>query len=287
VTRQPTGQPAGPGALTRFSLNQMTIRQWSVPEVADGCAAAGVRSVGLWREPVADYGLERSARLFRDAGLTVTSLCRGGFFTTADAAGQMAALDDNRAAVDEAATLGTSVLALVCGGLPETSRDLDGARARVTDSLAELVPYAAERHVRLAVEPLHPMFCSDRCVVSSLGQALDITANFPADQVSVMVDAYHIWWDPALYEQVARAGAERRIAAFQVSDWVTPLPAGVLTGRGMIGDGCIDLRRLRRAVDAAGYASPVEVEIFNERLWAMPGRDVLRLTLDRYAEHVA
>ena len=287
MTGGAASRPAGRDALARFSLNQMTIKQWSVPEVADGCAAVGVRSVGVWREPVADYGLERSARLFRDAGLTVTSLCRGGFFTTADPAGRAASLDDNRAAVDEAAALGTGVLVLVCGGLPEDSRDLDGARARVTESLAELVPYAAERHVRLAVEPLHPMFCSDRCVVSSLGQALDIAATFPADQVGVVVDAYHIWWDPALYQQVARAGAEHRIAAFQVCDWVTPLPAGVLTGRGMIGDGCIDLRRLRHAVDATGYAGPVEVEIFNERLWAMPGPDALRLTLDRYAEHVA
>ncbi len=287
MTGGPASRPAGRDALARFSLNQMTIRQWSVPEVADGCVAAGVRSVGLWREPVAGYGLERSARLFRDAGLTVSSLCRGGFLTTAGPAGRATALDDNRAAVDEAATLGTGVLVLVCGGLPEDSRDLDGARARVAESLAELAPYAAERHVRLAVEPLHPMFCSDRCVVSSLGQALDIAAAFPADQVGVVVDAYHVWWDPALYRQVARAGAEHRIAAFQVCDWVTPLPAGVLTGRGMIGDGCIDLRRLRRAADAAGYAGPVEVEIFNERLWAMPGPDVLRLALDRYAEHVA
>lgn len=287
MTGPDPGERAHGDLLARFSLNQMTIRQWSMPEVADGCAAAGVRAVGLWREPVAGYGLERSARLLRDAGLTVSSLCRGGFLTPADPVGRKAALDDNRAAIDEAAALGTGVLVLVCGGLPDASRDVDGARARVTDCLAELAPYAAERRVRLAVEPLHPMFCSDRCVVSAIGQALDIAAPFPADQVGVVVDAYHVWWDPAVYQQVARAGAERRIAAFQVCDWVTPLPEGVLNGRGMIGDGCIELRRLRRAVDAAGYDGPVEVEIFNERLWAMPGRDVLRLALDRYAEHVA
>lgn len=287
MTGRDPAQPGGRDALARFSLNQMTIRQWSMPEVADGCAAAGVRAIGLWRKPVADYGLERSARLLRDAGLTVSSLCRGGFFTSADPAGDAAALDDNRAAIDEAAALGAGVLVLVCGGLPAASRDLDGARARVADRIAELVPYAAERRVRLAVEPLHPMFCSDRCVVSTLGQALDIAAGLPADQVGVVIDAYHIWWDPALYQQVARAGAERRIAAFQVCDWVTPLPEGVLNGRGMIGDGRIELRRLRQAVDAAGYSGPVEVEIFNERLWALPGRDVLRLVLGRYAEHVA
>ena len=281
------GHAPGGDGLARFSLNQMTVRQWPVPEAVSGCAAAGVRGIGLWREPVADYGLERTARLVRDAGLAVTSLCRGGFFTAAGPAGRAAALAGNRAAVDEAAALGAGVLVLVCGGLPDGSRDLDGARARVTDSLAELVPYAAERGVRLAVEPLHPMFCSDRCVVSSLGQALDIAAGFPAEQVGVVIDAYHVWWDPDLYRQIARAGADGRIFAFQVCDWVTPLPAGVLTGRGMIGDGCIDLRRLHRAVGAAGYRGPVEVEIFSEQLWAMPGAEVLKLALDRYLSHVA
>ncbi len=284
----PAAAPAaGGGTLARFSMNQMTVRQWPMREFADGCAAAGVRAVGLWREPVAGYGLERTARLLRDAGLTVSSLCRGGFLTAEGAAGRAAALDDNRAAIDEAAALGAGVLVLVCGGLPGGGRDLDGARARVSDLLAELVPYAAGRRVRLAVEPLHPMFCSDRCVVSTMGQALDIAAAFPAGQVGVVADAYHIWWDPEVYRQLARAGAERRIAAFQVCDWITPLPEGVLNGRGMMGDGCIELRRLRRAVDAAGYDGPVEVEIFSERLWAMPGRDVLRLALDRYAAHVA
>jgi sugar phosphate isomerase/epimerase len=287
--RVPQHQPPGvdaADALSRFSLNQMTIKQWSVREAVDGCAAAGVRGIGLWREPVADYGLRRSAKLIRDAGLAVTSLCRGGFFTAGDPAAHATALDDNRAAVDEAAALGTDVLVLVCGGLPAGSRDLQGARARVADGLAELAPYAARHEVRLAIEPLHPMFCSDRCVVSSLGQALDIAAGFPAERVGVVIDAYHVWWDPALDQDIARAGTDRRILAFQVGDWVTPLPPGALTGRGMIGDGCIDLRRLRQAVDAAGYTGHVEAEIFNEDLWALPGSEVLRLTLERFADHV-
>lgn len=265
----------------RFSLNQWTTRYWPLDDAVAGCAAAGVRGIGLWREPVAAYGLRRAAALLRDAGLTVTSLCRGGFFTGED---RTAVLADNRRAIDEAATLGTSVLILVSGGLPDGSRDIGTARARVSDTLSELAPYAAERGVRLAIEPMHPMFCSDRCVVTTLDQALDLAAPFPAAQVGVVVDTYHLWWDPGVYPAIARAG--ERIAAFQVSDWITPLPAGVLTGRGMMGDGHIDLRALREAVDAAGYDGPIEVEIFNEDLWARPGAQVLAQCLARYAEHV-
>lgn len=272
--------------MNRFSLNQATTQHWSVPDTVTGCATAGVSWIGLWREPVHEYGIERTAKLVADAGLRVSSLCRGGFFTAADAAQRRETIDDNRRAVDDAATLGTDVLVLVSGGLPDGSRDIAGALGMIRDGLAELAPYAGERGVRLAIEPLHPMFCSDRCVVSTLGQALDLAEDFPAAQVGVVVDAYHLWWDPAVYRQIARAGAGGRIASYQVSDWVTPLPTGVLTGRGMIGDGSIDLRRLRQVCDAAGYDGPIEVEIFNDELWAQPGQHVLDLALTRYREHV-
>lgn len=164
--------------LSRLSLNQETIKQWSLPELTEGCVKAGVGMVGLWRAPVQEYGVERTARLLADAGLTVTSLCRGGFFTALDPAERARALDDNRAAIDEAAALSTDTLVLVSGGLPPGSRDLYGARERVADALAELAPYAATRGVRLAIEPLHPMYASDRCVVSTLGQALDLAERF-------------------------------------------------------------------------------------------------------------
>lgn len=264
----------------RFSLNQWTTRGWRLPDLAIGCAAEGVTGVGLWREPVAEHGLARTGRLMRDHGLTVTSLCRGGFFQERDA------LADNRRAIEEAAALGAPVLCLVAGGLPDGSRDLDGARSRVAELIAELAPYAGEHGVRLAIEPLHPMYCSDRCVVSTLRQALDIAAPHPPSQVGVVVDTYHLWWDPDVWDGIARAGAAGRLALFQVADWVTPLPEGVLTGRGMLGDGRVDLRRFRAAVDAAGYTGPIEVEIFNEELWAMPGPAALGLTLARFAQHV-
>lgn len=273
--------------LERFSINQMTVKQLSMPELVAGCVELGITGVGLWREPVAAHGPDATAKLVRDAGLTVTTLCRGGFFTAIDPAERAAALADNRKAIDEAATLGTDTLVLVSGGLPAGSKDLHGARERIADALAELGPYAASNGVRLAIEPLHPMFASDRCVVSTLSQALDIAERFPADQVGVTVDTYHIWWDDTAPAAIARAGASGRIHTFQLADWITPLPQGVLTGRGQIGDGAIDMREWKGYVEAAGYTGPIEVELFNDELWAGDGRELLARTAQRFVEHAA
>jgi sugar phosphate isomerase/epimerase len=272
--------------LSRFSINQMTVKQLSMPELVDACLELGVPGVGLWREPVQSYGLEETAKLVRGAGLVVTTLCRGGFFTAIDPDERARALDDNRRAVDEAATLGTDTLVLVSGGLPAGSKDLHGARERIADALGELGPYAEERGVRLAIEPLHPMFASDRCVVSTLTQALDLAERFPAHQVGVTVDTYHLWWDDQAPAQIARAGAGGRIHTFQLADWTTPLPEGVLNGRGQIGDGSIDMREWLSYVEAAGYTGPIEVELFNDGLWARDGREVLAETAARFVEHV-
>lgn len=273
------------GELARLSINQETIKQWSLPELAEGCVKAGIGKVGLWRAPVQAYGVERTARLLADAGLTVTSLCRGGFFTALDPTERARALDDNRAAIDEAAALSTDTLVLVSGGLPPGSRDLAGARERVAESLAALAPYAAERGVRLAIEPLHPMYASDRCVVSTLAQALDLAERFPAEQVGVVVDTYHLWWDDRAPAEIARAGRGGRIHSFQLADWITPLPAGVLLGRGQLGDGSVDFRAFRREVESAGFDGPIEVEIFNEELWARDGAEVLAEVAERYVQH--
>ncbi|MET9588486.1 sugar phosphate isomerase/epimerase family protein [Streptomyces sp. NPDC056653] len=271
--------------LSRLSINQETIKQWSLPELTEGCVKAGIDKVGLWRAPVQEYGVERTAQLLTDAGISVTSLCRGGFFTALDPAERARALDDNRAAIDEAAALSTDTLVLVSGGLPAGSRDLHGARERIAEALAELGPYAQEQGVRLAIEPLHPMFASDRCVVSTLSQALDIAERFPAEQVGVVVDTYHIWWDDQAAAQIARAGAGGRIHSFQLADWITPLPAGVLVGRGQLGDGSVDFRAFREMVEATGFTGPIEVEIFNEGLWARDGAEVLAEVAARYVEH--
>ncbi|MFE1246404.1 sugar phosphate isomerase/epimerase family protein [Streptomyces sp. NPDC058735] len=265
----------------------MTVKQLSMPDLVEACGELGVRNVGLWREPVRAYGLEASAELVRDAGLTVTTLCRGGFLTAIDARERAEALADNRRAIDEAAALGTDTLVLVSGGLPAGSKDLHGARERIAEALAELGPCAEQHGVRLAIEPLHPMYAADRCVVSTLAQALDLAERFPARQVGVTVDTYHVWWDDTAPAQIARAGAAGRIHTFQLADWTTPLPEGVLTGRGQIGDGAIDMREWKGHVEAAGYTGPIEVELFNDALWARDGREVLADTVARFVRHAA
>ncbi|MFI8768336.1 sugar phosphate isomerase/epimerase family protein [Streptomyces sp. R-07] len=260
----------------RFGINQMTVKQLPLPDLVRECVRLGIPGVGLWREPVQEYGVEAAADLVRDAGLAVTTLCRGGFFTSD---GWEAA---NRAAIDEAVTLGTDTLVLVSGGLTPACPDLPSARARITEAIGELAPYAGERGVRLAIEPLHPMYASDRCAVSTLDQALEIAEHFPASQVGVTVDTYHLWWDDRAPAAVDRAGAAGRIHSFQLADWTTPLPAGVLNGRGQLGTGAIDLGAWAALVEKAGYTGPVEVELFNDDLWARDGVQVLEETLEAF-----
>ncbi|MFF0423647.1 sugar phosphate isomerase/epimerase family protein [Streptomyces sp. NPDC004520] len=262
--------------LDRLSINQMTVKQLPLPELVAHCLRLGVPGIGLWREPVREYGVEAAADLLRDAGLTVTTLCRGGFFTSD---GWEA---ENRAAIDEAVTLGTDTLVLVSGGLTPSCPDLPSARARITEAIGALAPYAGERGIRLAIEPLHPMYASDRCAVSTLDQALEIAERFPAPHVGVTVDTYHLWWDDRAPAAVERAGASGRIHSFQLADWTTPLPAGVLNGRGQLGTGAIDLPAWAALLEKAGYTGPVEVELFNDALWARDGVEVLEETLEAF-----
>lgn len=278
--RTQTPAPGDP-RLARLSLNQRTTANWSLREAIDGAAAAGLTSIGLWREPVAAVGLERAAAWVSDAGLRVSTLCRGGFFTDRD---WSAAISDNRAAIDEAAALGAYALVLVPGGLPAGGRDLTEARSRVLDAVAELAQYAREHGVRLGIEPMHPIYAADRGVVSTLAQALDMAEQFPADTVGVIVDTFHLWWEPGVAAQLARAGD--RILSYQVCDWITPLPADTLLARGMMGDGHIDFAEFTRAVSAAGYQGDVEVEIFNADVWAAPPADVVATLARRYVELV-
>ncbi|SDH40138.1 sugar phosphate isomerase/epimerase family protein [Nonomuraea jiangxiensis] len=295
-----SGQIIGPGSL---SLNQWTTRRWSVAEAVDGCVRHDLAAVGLWREKVAEQGLAESVKLVRAAGLRVSSLCRGGFLTAGGLPGEEGrrayarALEDNRRAIDEAAELEAACLVMVVGGLPGVkpgepagdgpggfSRDLAGARDRVAEAVAELAPYAGERGVKLALEPLHPIYCPDRAVLSTLGQALELSLPHPEEQVGVVVDTFHVWWDPRLFEDISRAG--RRIASYQVCDYLHPLPEDVLLGRGMMGDGVIDFGPITRAVMAAGYTGDVEVEIFNAAVWAADPDEVVATMKSRYEDVV-
>ncbi|UGS26187.1 sugar phosphate isomerase/epimerase [Microbacterium resistens] len=282
------------GVDPRLSINQATIKAADLATALRVTAEAGVTGIGLWREPVNEVGLDTAARMLADSGLRFTTHCRGGFFTLPDGPERIAALNDNRRAIEETAVLAaagaegsTAVLVLVAGGLPEGSRDLAGARERVRDAIGVLAPEARAAGVTLAIEPLHPMFGSDRCVVSTLGQALDLAADFDADVVGAAVDTFHIWWDPQVLDQIARAGREGRIATYQVCDWRTPLPADVLLSRHYPGDGIIDFATLTRAVVDTGYDRDIEVEIFNADIWATEPAEVVRRTAEAFARVVS
>jgi len=269
----------------KLSLNQATIKYADLATALRVTREAGIESIGLWREPVAAVGLAGAAAMVADSGLRVSSLCRGGFFTAADPARRRAALEDNRRAIEETATLAAAgapgsapVLVLVAGGLPDGDRDLPGARARAADAIGELVDDAAAAGVVLAIEPMHPIYAADRGVISTLGQALDVAERFPT--VGVVVDTFHVWWDPQLAEQVRRAGP--RIAAYQVCDWITPLPADALLARGMMGDGHVDFAPVTRLVAEAGYAGDIEVEIFNQAIWDADPLDVALRTVKAF-----
>jgi sugar phosphate isomerase/epimerase len=271
-------------ALSRLSLNQRTTASWSLPEAIKGCVDAGLGAIGIWREQLAEVGLDEACRLIAESGLRVSSLCRGGFFTTADPGEADAAELRNHEAIDEAAALNAATLVLVPGGLPPGDRDLEAARDRAAASIERLVPYAHERGVNLAIEPMNPIYAADRGVISTLAQSLDIAERFDVADVGVVVDTFHLWWEPGIAEQIQRAG--QRIASYQICDWITPLPADTLLARGMMGDGHIDFNAFTRSVARTGYRGDVEVEIFNADLWAAPPAEVVDTMAERYLQLV-
>jgi sugar phosphate isomerase/epimerase len=246
--------------LSRLSLNLITVDHWSLPEAVERCAAAGIRWVAPWRHQYDDAGA--AARVIAAAGLAVSSLCRGGFFTAPGAD------EDNRRAVEEAAALGAPVLVLVCG--PPADRDLAAARATIAAGIERLLPYAAEHGVRLGIEPLHPMMVGERSAIVTLAEALALARSF--EGAGVVVDAYHVFWDPRLEAELA--GADGMIAGYHVSDWLVPTP-DLLAGRGLMGDGIIDLERIGALVAAAGYDGPIEVEVINPALATIPPAELL------------
>jgi sugar phosphate isomerase/epimerase len=262
-----------------LSLNTATVRDtWTLQQCIDGCQRHGIPGISPWRDRLEEMGVRQAARAIRDAGLTVTGLCRGGMFPAVDAAGRAAAIEDNLRAIDDAAAIGSSCLVMVCGGLPAGSRDLAGARAMVRDGLAAVLGHARGAGITLALEPLHPMTCADRSVLSTLGQALDLCDEL-GKGIGVAVDVYHVWWDPELEQQMARAGS--RIAAFHTCDWLVPT-TDLVFDRGMPGDGVIDIASIRRMAERAGYTGLLEMEILSRRWWAEDPEQVLTLCKERH-----
>ncbi|TAM45271.1 MAG: sugar phosphate isomerase/epimerase [Burkholderiaceae bacterium] len=266
-----------------LSINTATVRkqhgvEQSLPDILEACAQRGIRAVSPWRDQVAAAGLDNISRLVKTHGLELSGYCRGGMFPAVDAAGVRAAADDNRRAVDEACALNAACLVLVVGGLPGAltgkalHKDIARSRSQVHDGIAALLEYAKANHMPLAIEPLHPMYAADRACINTLEHALDVCdALDPASTgaLGVAVDVYHVWWDPKLQAQIARAGKER-LLAFHVCDWLTPT-TDLLNDRGMMGDGVIDIPKIRDWVEAQGFAGYSEVEIFSTSNWWQRG----------------
>jgi sugar phosphate isomerase/epimerase len=273
-----------------LSLNTATVRkQGDLVQIIEACARHGIRAIDPWRDQVASVGVDRAARAVRDAGLELSGYCRGGMFAS-DAALRMEARDDNRRAIDEAKALGAPCLVLVVGGLPQFSRpgsaaskDIAAARAQVRDAIADMMDYARDANMPLAIEPLHPAYAADRACVNTTQQALDLCDALDPRRtglLGVALDVYHIWWDPELLPQIERAGKDR-LLAFHVCDWLVPTK-DILNDRGMMGDGVIELRSIRSAVEAQGFAGYCEIEIFSSDWWEKPMDEVLRTCIERH-----
>jgi sugar phosphate isomerase/epimerase len=266
--------------LERLSFNQMTADPWSLEEAVRQCERSGTPYIAAWRHKLGGDAAKASA-LIRNAGLKVSSLCRGGWFSAPSAEERRKRVADNRVAIEEAATLGAPVLVIVSG--PANGQTLEDARATVLDGLAEVLPDAEKAGVVLGIEPLHPMYAAERSVVVTLKQATDMAEQLGSHAAGVVVDVFHVWWDPEVMHEIARAGD--RIVGFHVSDWPVPLP-GILMGRAMMGDGVIALRQLRLAVDATGYDGPIEVEIFNDEIWRTADDTLIERIRQRFLDCV-
>jgi len=274
-------------------MNTATLRPWGLDRIVEECARRGVRAISPWRDQVNPFAFSEIRKWLQAADMRVFGYCRAGLFPHAMAADEAAIFDDNRRAVDEAAELGADHLILVCGGLPGglqwalQSKDIEQARIQVYEGIAHLLEHARPARIRLAIEPLHPMFAADRSCINTLGQAVDLCDGLDPTRrgdVGVAVDVYHTWWDPLLREQIARAA--NRILSFQVSDWRLPT-RDLLNDRGMMGDGAIEIRKIRAMVEAAGYDGFNEIEIFSDLDWYhRPGTETLDTCIARYARHV-
>jgi sugar phosphate isomerase/epimerase len=274
-----------------LSINTATVRkQWKLDRIIDECAKRGIRAISPWRDQVAEIGIDKIAKQLQDTGIVLSGYCRGGFFPAADAAGCALALDDNRRAIDEAKMLHAPCLVLVVGSLPgalegrTAYKDISRARSEVHDGIATSLEYARSVGMPLAIEPLHPMQAAERACINTMEHALDLCDELDPTQsgaLGVAVDAYHVWWDPKLFDQIKRAG-KKRLLAWHVCDWLTPT-RDLLNDRGMMGDGVIELQKIRGHMEVAGYAGFAEIEIFSESdWWKRSGEEVLDTCIARY-----
>lgn len=249
----------------RLCLHTITTKPWSLAECISGYQKAGIPAITVWRNAFEKIGAAEAGKMLRDSGLRVASLCRGGFFPGATAEARQAAIDENKRIIDEAAAIGAPLIVLVCGAVPGI--DLEAQRGQIADGIAAVLPRAAAAGVRLGIEPLHPMYAGDRSAINTLKQANAIAEALGHPNAGVTIDVYHLWWDPDLESEIARAGRNGKLFSFHVCDWRCPT-RDLLNDRGLMGEGSIPIRRIRGWVEAAGFHGDVEVEIFSDEYWA-------------------
>lgn len=266
----------------RLCVHTITTRPLTIEQAIPAYAAAGVRGITLWRESLEGRSLAQLRDQIGSFGLEVVSLCRGGFFPGLTQSQRLAAIDENKRAVDQAAALGASLLVLVPGALPTQS--LSASRAQILEGVQALLPHAQDSGVKLGIEALHPMYAYDRSAVNTLEQANDLCDLIDSPDVGLVVDVYHLWWDPHLKAEIKRAGERDRIFAFHVSDWLKPSD-DILLDRGLMGEGCIPLVELRQSVDEAGFSGYIEVEIFSNRFWILDQQEFLGKIVKAYLKH--
>ncbi len=268
--------------LSRLCIHTITTKPWPVEMAIERFSARGVAGMTVWRDALEGRDIAAAGRRIRDAGMAVVSLCRGGFFPAETAAARQEALDDNRRAIEEAATLGAPLVVLVCGALP--SQPLDVSRAQIRDGIEAVLPDAQAAGVRLGIEPLHPMYADSRSAINTMAQANDMAQTIGSPFVGVVVDVYHLWWDPDLQAQIRRCGQMDKLFAFHICDWRTPTE-DLLNDRGLMGEGCIDIPQIRGWVEEAGFEGYNEVEIFSDRYWAMDQEQFLGRIIEAYTTH--
>jgi len=250
--------------LSRLCIHSITTKPWSIEEAAKNYSVNGVKGITVWRDALTGRDIKKTGDMLRNHGLTVVSLCRGGFFPAKENSRRKAAIEDNRRAIDEAYELGTNMIVLVCGADPAQS--LEDSREQIYEGIAALVNDAKDAGVRLAIEPLHPMYADTRSAINTLAQANDMAEKLNSQWVGVAVDVYHIWWDPQLENEIIRCGKNKSLLAFHVCDWNSPT-VDMLNDRGLMGEGCIPIRKIRSWVEATGFTGYNEVEIFSTKFW--------------------
>ncbi len=250
--------------LSRLCIHTITTKPWAIEVAIEKYAAAGVKGITIWRQWLEEKGPVEVGKMVRESGLEVVSLCRGGFFPATDKAGRQAAIDDNRLVIDEAAALGTDLVVLVCGAVP--GQTLAESRKQIQDGIGTILDHARAAGIRLAIEPLHPMYADERSAINTMKQANDFCDLFQDPMIGVAVDVYHLWWDPDLKQEIQRCGKADRLFAFHICDWLTPTK-DLLNDRGLMGDGCIDIREIRGWVENTGFNGFNEVEIFSDSWW--------------------